>query len=216
MLRSTMRTLLRRRLQESTADQWQNSELDDLLNLGLHEVQKRVVAVDPFFLVYIDEADIVAGQALYKKPVGFWYEFELKYLDSTTGEYVRMTRDDDPDTQKMAGTSGTPKYSHFGQYFRVMPEPVTSLADGLQISWMPTMDMAADSDVPDINIALHSGIVVAAQLVTLGETGVDRSTIAAELESLTNPEIIGRYYHRSAADLDQIKPQSLGHVYSRR
>lgn len=209
-----MRTLLRRRLQESTADQWQDSDLNDLLNLGLHEIQKRVVAVDPFFLVYIDEADSVGSQDLYKKPVGFWYEFSLEVKDSAAGEYKRIKREDDPEVQ-LSGNATVQTYSHFGQYFRIKPAPAVNLVDGIRLSYMPTLEMAADSDVPDIHLALHMAAVVAAQMVTMGELGVARDTIQAELESLSNPEIIGRYYHRSAADLDQVKVDLIGPTYTR-
>jgi hypothetical protein len=201
-----MRTLLRRRLQEVEADNWQDTDLNDLLNLGLHEVQKRIVSVDPFAFLWIDTTHLVQGQSLYKKPVGFWYEYELNLLDTTANppRYTRMVRND-YEALRDAGTGNAAQYAHAGQYFFIAPAPEAAVASGLQILWMPSLEMAVDSDVPDIHFAMHNAVVVATQLITFGETGVAREAIAAEYEGLANPEVIARYYHRSAADLDQIK-----------
>src|SRR5512143_1708551 len=46
MNRGSMRTLLRRRLLEPTSDQWDDSTLNELLNLALALVRKQVRKVD--------------------------------------------------------------------------------------------------------------------------------------------------------------------------
>lgn len=212
-----MRTLLRRRIQETVADNWQDTDLNDLLNLGLHEVQKRIVHIDPFAFLWIDTTHLVAGQNLYKKPVGFWFEFEVNILDtnSNPSTYVRLVRNDYEALRNRtaSNSSSEQQYAHAGQYLYLSPAPSSNLTNGLQLLWMPTLEMAVDTDVPDIMFPLHFAAVVAAQLFTLGETGIARDSIAAELDSLASPDIIGRYYQRSGADLDQVKIDTGKRIY---
>src|SRR3970040_2109103 len=70
MNRLTMRTLLRRRLLEPTADQWDDSPLNSLLNLGLALVRKQVRKVDAEFDIRWEYRDTVAGTSWYEKPAG--------------------------------------------------------------------------------------------------------------------------------------------------
>lgn len=208
MTRAQMAARLQRRLQDTTDEQWDAAARNELLNDGLREIQKRVILIDPYFLIYVDRADVVNGEARIKKPVGFLYEFKLERKTSATGDYSKMTRLDDVDASVRASNSTANIYSHDGQYFKLSPTPSASVASGLQLTWMPTLAMAADTDVPDLHIALHFAVVLAAQVIALGDTGVARESVAAELESQAGPEVISRYYHRTAADPDYIQIDS--------
>src|SRR5262245_28678692 len=100
-----MRTLLRRRIQEQTADQWQDADLNELLNEGAREVQRRLIHIDPMCVAYIDVADLVSGQELYAHPAGFLYEYALKIYDVAAQKYKRIGRDDEEELRDVSDTA---------------------------------------------------------------------------------------------------------------
>lgn len=203
MTRAQLRARLEKRLQDTTTEQWSLAEKNDLLNDGLREIQKRIMFIDPFFLIEENVADITINEARIKKPLGFMYEFSLERKDPTSGIYSRMYPIDDEESRQRDSSASVVKYSHDGQYFKLSPTPSASIVDGFRLKSMQTLTMAADSDVPDVHIMLHQAIVIAAQLMALGDTGVAREAIAQELEGQANPQVIGLYYHRSAAEQEQ-------------
>src|SRR6187551_803848 len=70
MTLATIRTLLRRRLNEQTADNWDDSTLDTLINLAYALVQKQVRKVDPEALIFWDYRNTQVGVNWYEKPSG--------------------------------------------------------------------------------------------------------------------------------------------------
>src|SRR5688500_16498133 len=92
MTRTTMRSMLRRRLQEATADQWSDANLNDLLEVALHLVQKEVMKVRGDAFMVEDSAALVANQEFYQLPSGFWYELVVKFRASTSAAYGTLKR----------------------------------------------------------------------------------------------------------------------------
>lgn len=197
MNRSTMRDILRRRLQDKNADEWTNGQLDDLLNVGLHKTQREIMKLDPEAFLWVDKADIVVSQELYAWPTSRWFEVEVGKLDSASGTYTPLKRLDWRQTRGRS-TGSDLKYARHGRHFALSPIPTESQANGVQIRYVPVLEMGADADVPAIPLALHMGIIVWAQRVTIPETGESDAAIRQELADIFAD--LSTYYLQTGAD----------------
>ncbi len=198
-----MRTLLRRRINEITADQWADGDLNDVLNLGLHQVQKRIMAIDPEAFIYIARAPITALEEFVPKPVGMWYEKAVRLKDSSTGLYGGIEKMDYYLAETL--TSGDAVYSHLGRFLAIHPIPSANVTNGVEILYIPVLSMAVDTDVPDVHIGLHDAIVKAAQLSLLPETGEPFKDLQASLDAELLE--IPLYYRQSAGQAPALNPQ---------
>lgn len=198
-----MRTLLRRRINEVTADNWTDGDLNDVLNLGLHKVQQRISMVDPEAIVHIARAPIVLNEEFVAKPQGFWYEKDVRLLDVSTGKYVSVQPLDYYLAKDVS--TGDTVYSHVGRHFALHPIPDASVSAGLEILFVPTLDMAADTDVPDVNLGLHETVVKAAQLLLMPETGEPYKDLKEALEA--DLLEIPLHYRTTAGPAPLLNPQ---------
>lgn len=166
-----MRTLLRRRVQEKIVDQWQDADLNDLLNMGLRRTQLIIKRVHPDSAINRAIRDIVSGTDLYEFPPGFVSEYLVEMLQ-TDGTYSKIRRVNFRDTVDRSGDAGTENiYARAGKWLRLSPTPTSALVNGIRIWFVPSLTMSADADIPDIPIVLHEGPVIWATRVALGETG---------------------------------------------
>lgn len=172
MTRSQMRDLLRRRVQEKTADQWQDADLNSLLDIGLHRTQLVIKRVHPDFALNRAVSDLkgpaTVNNDLYDFPPGFISEYLVEMLD-TDGKYKKVGRINFRDS--VDRLTGDTKYSRTGKWIRISPAPTADLAAGLRIWFVPTLTMASDNDVPDIPIVLHEGPIIWANRLAIGERG---------------------------------------------
>lgn len=184
MIRGDMRTLLRKRLNEDTEDNWTDQELNRLLDIGLQQVQKEILKVDPQKFLYTWVADIVANQVYYQKPAGIWVELAIAKLSD--GRYVPMDYRDWDDAFEAVGTTeaSTTRYSIEGDYYMLSPAPTVSITNGLKVVGIPTLVMATDNSVPKVNVGLHMAIVAWSQLLALGETGDPEDKVKDNLKEL--------------------------------
>ncbi len=198
-----MRSLLRRRINEVSADNWADADLDDILNFGLHKVQQRIMAVDPEAFIYKARTPVVANEEFIDKPVGMWYEKSVRLLNTASNLYETI-EPMDYDLAVLHEDDSERVYSHLGRFFALHPIPTTSVAAGFEILYIPTLDMAADSDVPDVKVPLHECIVKAAQLVLMPETGEPYKDLKESLENDLNE--IPLYYRVSAGRAPLLRP----------
>lgn len=194
-----MRSALRRRLQEETADRWEDTDLNKNLNLALVEIQKEIMKVDPKAFLYIDRADIVEDQELYEWPAGCWYDVELRTLES--GEYspidrISMHEKWQRDRDEDDGSRVT-YYRYDSRYFGLAPTPSADVANGLELVWVPTLTMAEDEDTPPLHLGLHYAVVLMAELISMGDTGDANDETVKELARIVNS--IPQYYILSAS-----------------
>jgi hypothetical protein len=192
--RGTMRTLLRRRLNEQTADNWEDTELNDLLNDALLQVQKYVLKVNPEAAIYVDTAHVVADQELYAWPQGFLYEIEVAILDTASNEYEEIDRASWSQTRRRED-GATTQYAHHGRHFGLSPVPETSVSAGIRLRWVPSLEMADDADVPEVIPTLHPAIVLWAQKFALGETGDALDELRKEIADVVGD--LGEFYRKS-------------------
>lgn len=204
MTRATMRALLRRRLNEVVVDQWQDTDLNDLLNYGLHQTQKEVMKIDPQAFIYLYTADIVNGRDLYDKPQGLWYEIEVALLDVASNSYSNVLRRKDYNVARTLQSADQPVYCNVGRFFGIYPIPSASVANGMRIMGVPTLEMTADSDVPQIHLGLHEAVVLWAQLLAIGETSEAAKDVKDVLANLLND--IPKFYFISGGEPEAFMP----------
>jgi hypothetical protein len=214
MNRGAMRDKLRRRLQETTPDRWQNVDLDTCLNLGLVELQKEIMKVDPEAFTYVDRADIVAGQEFYEFPAGIWYERELRLLTSTSPvTYTPMRRiafTERADPSSLA--ADTPLYARFDRgRFVLCPIPATSVVNGLEIVWVPTLTMALDTTVPPVHLGLHLAVVEFAEVIANADVGDTSEETLKDLARMINS--IPQYYLVSAGTPGRLVVEGISKGY---
>jgi hypothetical protein len=180
MNRATSRTILRRRLMEVNegGGNWTDDALNDLLNLGAVEAQKIVEEHQPGAFLSVFTQDIVAGQELYPKPAGLWYETRVAILDTDLGKYVPIGQlGVDVNRRRIEGLEGDAAaaeqlhYSQFGTYFSINPIPQVLVTNGLEVTFVPTLSWAADSDILPLHLGLHMLPVAWAHRFAIGETG---------------------------------------------
>ncbi len=191
MIRSAMRGLLRGRLQETTANQWDDGRLNILLDQGVLDVQKRLVAVDPEAIKVQDVADLVAAQDFYQLPPETWTVMKVE----TSADGVTYTALDRlTDRQADAGDTGWVLFS--SGYIRLSPVPSTSVHDGLRLSHVPGLRMGADDALCGLPDHLQMVAIKCAQKFALAETGEPTDRLENEIASDLNQL---QLYHNGAA-----------------
>jgi hypothetical protein len=169
--RGQMRSLARRRLNDVSADQWQDdADINGLLDTAAAWVQGKVLIFNPDALVYIDRTDIAAGVWDYKKPAGLWRFTEVSIKDSTAASGYRVLAHRPYNEARNLTSSADTVYSELGQRICILPTPPASISQGLQLLWVPIVAMAVDTDVCDLHLVLHDTIVDKAVLLGVGET----------------------------------------------
>lgn len=184
MTRGTIRTLLRRRLNEQTADNWDDNTLNTFIDLAYALVLKQVRKVDPEAVLFWDYRDTVAGVNWYEKPAGTRgpVEVGLKKTSSDT-DWGPLTRKPYYVARDAANGSDT-VYCHRGTYIGIFPAPTVAVTNGLQFLHAPTDTLAADTDVPKVEQTLHYAVVLWATIIAKGESPESDSKDAAELQRL--------------------------------
>jgi hypothetical protein len=182
MNRGTMRTLLRRRLNEQVADNWADDTLDTLLNLAYALVLKQVRKVDPEAVLFWDYRNTVSGTNWYAKPSGTRgpVEVGLKSASADT-DWTELKR---VPYHVARNNTGDTVYCHRGEYIGIFPAPTASVTSGIQFLHVPTDTLAADTDFPKLETTLHYAIVLWAALIAKGESPEDDSKDAKELERI--------------------------------
>lgn len=213
MNQGSMRSMLRRRLQEATAKQWTDANLNIYLNFGLQFIQTAIMAVKPEEFIYISTADHVADDNLIPKPYGLLLikKIECMYPDDDTYTKVTKDRNDIIDAlveEDLDAYSTYYRYAELGRWIKIWPTPSANNTAGLRMTWVPSLTMAVDADVPDVHINLHEGIVYRAQEIALGDTDeiTDPNVLMAVQKILSVVVLrIPSYYVPSGGEPDEIE-----------
>jgi len=184
MNRLTMRTLLRRRLLEPTADQWDDSTLNSLLNLGLSLVRKQIRKVDAEFDIRWEYRDTAAGTSWYEKPAGTRGPTEIGLKKAASDTDWSALKRAPYHIARTYTSEAEMVYCHRGVYIGLFPAPTTGVTDGIQFLHAPTETLADDTDVPRIEESLQYAVVCWAALLAKGESPEDDSKDAKELARL--------------------------------
>ena len=192
MTRSEMRVMLRSRLQEDDGyeDQWTNAKLNGYLSRGLEFMETEMLKYDPEAYMQIDKTSLYAADdGLVPMPMGCITVRAVWIYDSVNSKYVLSARRNKFWIDGIAGknpdlTDDESDYlwAPFGRWIKYWPERTTTLTDGMKIEYVPTLAMGADTDVPDLHLNLHEGVVYRAQEIALGDT--DETNDPAVLDAL--------------------------------
>lgn len=203
MTRSTIRTRLRRRVNDVQADTWSNSELNDIINDAIHDMHQAIMALDKEAILYTWRANLVADQNDYSLPSGMQFETAVRILDSASGDYLPIPRWSRRDAEKVQlGDLTVPDgaahvYAVSGGGLYLGAAPAANLTDGLEITGVPTLDLGADTDVPELPISMHQIIVYHAELILKPEGNDD--TKQAEQAIARWRESLPTFYRKSGA-----------------
>lgn len=180
MTRGTIRTLVRRLLNEEVADNWTDDILNTLIDTAYALVLKQVRKVDPEAILFWDYRATVAGANWYEKPAGTRGPVEVGLKSSASDtDWAPLNRK--PYYLARDWTGSDTVYCHRGQYVGIFPAPTVAISDGLQFIHAPTDSFAADTDVPKLETTLHYAIVLWAAMLAKGESPEDDSKNAKEL-----------------------------------
>lgn len=184
MNRGLMRTLLRRRLLEPIADQWDDSTLNSLLNLGLALVRKQVRKVDYEFDIRWEYRDTVAGTNWYEKPSGTRGPTEIGLKKSASDADWEPLARKAYHIARLYTAEAETVYCHRGSYIGIFPAPSASVVQGIQFMHAPTETLSDDTDVPRLEETLQYAVVCWAALLAKGESPEDDTKDAKELQRL--------------------------------
>lgn len=191
---ATARTLLRRRLQEPTADQWTNAELDTLINLSISYVQKLVQALDPEAFVIATAQNIVSGTRDYDPPTGAWNFIAAEWVGTT--ETIGL--ENIPRYEILAAAQGeVQSITRFGKKLRLTPTPSESVTSGLLVYHVPSLSVAADGDVLPFIDPLHGLVVLRAEKWAIGETGEASDEVQKQIDE--EVRLLPLYYQSGAS-----------------
>jgi hypothetical protein len=204
-----MRSMLRRRLQDEGAVNFTNADLNTYLNLGLQFMQTAVMAVKPEAFIEISTANLITTgdwPELYPKPVGLLQikKVEVDYNGDGTYSKLKKARNDQMDEFVLGNVETTmSRWSEKGRWIRIYEPPQTAVADGLRLTFVPSLTMGADTDVPDLPLVLHKGVVYEAQLEALGDTDEDMDAQTLDVLSKKLAVILDRiplYYGQDSGE----------------
>lgn len=184
MTRSTIRTLVRRRLNEQTADNWDDSTLNTLIDLAYALVLKQVRKVDPEAVLFWDYRNTVAATNWYAKPSGTRGPVEVGLKSTSTDtDWTALKRKPYYIARDWTDANET-VYCHRGEYIGIFPAPTLTVTDGIQFIHAPTDSFADDADVPKLETTLHYAIVLWAVLLSKGESPESDTKDAQELQRI--------------------------------
>lgn len=169
MTRGSMRSVLRRRLNEQTPHNWQDTELNELLNEAAFWAQRQVLRLNPLAFLAWFRTGLVANESFYKRPVGSWWEFEVAVKETAGATtYTPIDRGAYKAIRTLErGQTG--RWAKMGTFLALFPASVENIPDGLQIIHTPLLSMSEDTDVIDLHLSLHMMVVAQANLFALME-----------------------------------------------
>jgi hypothetical protein len=152
-------------------------------------METAVLQHDPEAFIEVDRTNLlVADAGLIPKPVNHirTIDVKVKYATDTAYDFAVFRRNDQIEEAIEAYESSTmeeePYWGTYGQWIRIWPVPTADSTNGVELIFVPTLTMGADSDVPLINTHLHEGIVYRAKSIAIGDT--DEESDPAALEGL--------------------------------
>ena len=190
MIRSDMRTVLRGWLKETVADLWTDVALNRYLNLGIREVEKLIVSLEPESIKKTYVANLTAGvvgaDTLFSYPVGTWGVIELGIsADGINYNAMRRISIAQARAGYFDGTGTDTQYAFVPwspREFAVYPMPPAAVVNGLRAIVVPTLTMAVDGDDCPVQPALETLVMKEAQRFALRDVGEPTDKLDAEIQ----------------------------------
>jgi len=200
MTRGTIRTMLRRQIQDVPGVQWSSAELNEQIDATYSLVQKEIFKSFPEAHLFWDTMDVTAGTSWYPLPATFGIaSIGLKSV-STATYFTPLKRKRYADILTVASVEQF--YSRRGQWIGIFPVPAASVTNGLEIVHTPIMSMSEDTDVPRIKTPLHPAIALWAKLLLLGELDSQPDETANRLREMLSD--IPNWYESHTDESDKL------------
>lgn len=184
---ASIRTILRRQVQDPAATQFSDQELNDIINLAYSTVQLVVYQHDQEAHIVWETIPVTAGTNWYPMPDTFGLNQVRLKVNSTDTIWTVLTKKSLNDIETVLTTGPNYYYARRGQWIGIFPTPPTSISDGIQVLHAPIMQLTLDTDIPKIKSPLHIAILWLARLYAQDEDeAVDLTKVEARLNSLFN------------------------------
>lgn len=206
MTRGTMRSILRRRIDDESDDSndgnfFTNAQLDEALNLGANRLQRVIMTVDPAAFLDISRQNIEVDTWRYPKPTGAWSILDIRMLDADSGDYVSLG---DPldiwQLDKVASASNNTRFGFFGRFIRLAPVPDAAVTDGLEWWYVKSNALETGSSHDSESYDFHTGLanlhILLTQEVLLPEQITDGAE-ALRMLVKSEMETVPFYYRRT-------------------
>lgn len=222
MTYAAIRTLLRRQINEVTAQTWQDSDLDVYIQIALNLLQKEITKIDPEAFRTSENINLVAGTTDYTLATSPTAHSGVLLVErkSTTSSttYARqvhkdlnIVRDFLLNGQLVSGAVGDQMngvYAVSGMSVIVIsPAPDAAVTAGLRVTLRPVLTQGMDSDSPQLPSPLHYTIALLAKTVALGETYQDTALTEKRLNEVLAD--LPFYYSRDDGEAPQLRPTGL-------
>jgi hypothetical protein len=216
-----IRTLLRRQLNEVTAQAWADADLDVYIQIALGIIQKEIIKYDPEAFTATELHNLVASTTDYTltvTPDANLGVIMVERANDSTLTYKRQDRRDlniVRDILYKGATSSSVDgiWALSGQSTLVVaPAPDAALTSGIRVTYKSVLTQGGDSAVPPLPGPTHWGIVLIAKLTALGETRDDTTQTSARLAEVLGD--LGLYYARYDGENPQMRPDGI-HLGSR-
>lgn len=192
MTLAQIRALVRRRIREVTADQWTDAEIDTVINVALARMETLILKIAPDEFVSVYTKDLTSGDGYYEMPATTIHPLMLERRDSTSSSYRRARRVKFADILDRLANSTTAAaetdetlYARVGRKrIIVWPTPTASVSAGLRLTHVDTLTLADETDVPNLPVPLHIGIVYWSEIMLVGEGREEVKGSEAQLASL--------------------------------
>lgn len=158
---STIRTQVRSYLDEPTAADWTDVELNRLINQRYHRLFSAITTVFEDYRITFATADLVANQQEYTLPADFFkirrieINYDISNSDSQNQKATPVSGVDGIRTQ-LGDTNGStilrnPVYYILGDTIGFLPIPTKSGEEAIQMWYVPVLpDLTSDSSTVDI------------------------------------------------------------------
>lgn len=212
-----IRTLVRRQINEVTAQAWADADLDVYMQIAYGIIQKEISKYDPYAFTATELHATVANTTDYSltiTPVGNLGVIKIERAADSALNYKKQERKDLDVIREMiyngvsSDDASSGVWALSGQNtFVIAPTPVSALANGLRVTYKPVLIIGGDSAIPEVPLQLHWAIALLTKMTALGETWQD-----TELSSRRLTEILADvplYYQREDAENSQWRPDGI-------
>lgn len=210
-----VRDIVRRRVHDedsSNVDRWTNARLNTLINLSLGDAQRAITALDPDEFAVIWTAPITADKRRIPLPAGFHHELAFETKASASGDYSSLG---DPYTYKellKLTSTDEQRYGRVGRYFMLGPVPGTTISAGIRVTFVKTLTVTVDTDVPAIHVDLHEILVDRTVHKALKETEED-SKVAQSYWKEVIKDILPNSYRKTVAGNPRVSVSGIDKDY---
>jgi hypothetical protein len=220
--RSELRTVLRRQINEVTAQSWTDAELNVYVNIGVQAIAKEIYKIDPMAFRSTELINVVSGTTDYNFATAVQDQLGVMLVERmgpNSTSYVHQTRADLEvvrDYLLNGVLVGLPSITNRidGVYaisgmgtVVIAPSPTQNVTSGLRITLRPMFTLASDSSEPLFPEPFHIGVIYAAKLAALGETWAETERVEKRLNEVIAD--LPFYFSRDDGEPQAFRPQGI-------